>query len=328
MATITMFDDVDVSLLPQSDYYAGYADGIYANIAAIKARFPNAGILSIAVKATDVADCLDVETGDATNPEVVSWYKLALSKGVTKPCIYTSVSNVDSVVSALAAAGIGRSSYRLWSAHYGLGVHICGPSTCKVTITACDATQYTDTANGESLDESIALANFFTTVTPPAPVTEPTLSLNDTGTAVKDLQTRLNAWHANPQLTVDGIFGQGTLAAVKAFQAAEKLTEDGIVGPNTWTALLKTPPVTSFSAPQKLAIGKRYYVSWGAPADVAGKAPTGYLVELTKGGILVTKNVVTVTNATFEDLSGTYEVTVTAQGGPGTPPAAKLTFTA
>jgi hypothetical protein len=328
MSSILFFDDVDVSLLPAADYYAGYADGIFANIAAIHARFPSAGILSIAVKASDVADALDVEAGDAVNSQVVAWFKLALSKGVTKPCVYSSVSNVNDIVSLFEAAAIPRTSYRLWSAHYGIGQHICGPTTCKETNFACDATQFTETADGKSLDESVALSTFFTVVTPPAPVTEPTLSLGDTGTSVKDLQTRLNLWHADPQIEVTGEFQQSTLNAVKIFQTLEKLTVDGVAGPATWTALLKTPPVLAFAAPGNLAIGKRWVASWKAPAAVEGKTATGYLVELTKDGNTVTKNTVTVPEAVFLGLSGQYDLTVTPQGGPGTPAEAKMSFTA
>lgn len=42
---------------------------------------------------------------------------------------------------------------------------------------------------------------------------------------------------------IDGIFGSGTMAAVKAYQTLRNLTSDGIVGENTWASLcIATPP--------------------------------------------------------------------------------------
>lgn len=328
MSTVVFFDNTDVSLLPQADYFAGYLDGIFANIAVIHAKYPAAGILTIDVLGTRVADCLDVEPGDASNTRVVPWFKAALSGGITKPCIYSSVSNIDTLVNLFNSAGIPRTAYRLWSAHYGSGSHICGPATCRETQTACDATQFTDTADNRSLDESVALSNFFTAVTPPAPVGNPTLSLNDTGSAVRTLQERLNAWHANPEVKVDGNFGTGTQTAVRDFQAAEHLAVDGVTGPATWTALLKTPPVTGFSAPGRLVIGKRWVASWEAPVNVDGHSPTGYHVHLMKNGEVIQTNDVTIPEATYESLSGSYEIEVQANGGPGTPSIARIDFVA
>lgn len=51
------------------------------------------------------------------------------------------------------------------------------------------------------------------------------------------IQARLNALGANPQLTVDGISGPNTIAAIKAFQSSHDITPDGVVGPITLTAL-------------------------------------------------------------------------------------------
>ena len=39
-------------------------------------------------------------------------------------------------------------------------------------------------------------------------------------------------------VTVDGIFGPKTEAAVEGFQIADQITVDGIVGPQTWGALI------------------------------------------------------------------------------------------
>ena len=67
---------------------------------------------------------------------------------------------------------------------------------------------------------------------------KPTLRLTwpyTTGQAVKDLQLALNRNGA--RLTVDGIFGPLTKAAVRIFQIVRGLTPDGIVGPVTWSKL-------------------------------------------------------------------------------------------
>jgi peptidoglycan hydrolase-like protein with peptidoglycan-binding domain len=41
-------------------------------------------------------------------------------------------------------------------------------------------------------------------------------------------------------VTVDGVFGPETEAAVKAFQTSKGLSANGIVGPETWTTLVLT----------------------------------------------------------------------------------------
>jgi peptidoglycan hydrolase-like protein with peptidoglycan-binding domain len=55
---------------------------------------------------------------------------------------------------------------------------------------------------------------------------------------VQTLQHLLRA--RGQTLTVDGIFGAKTEAAVRAFQQQKALAVDGIVGPNTWSALILT----------------------------------------------------------------------------------------
>ena len=55
------------------------------------------------------------------------------------------------------------------------------------------------------------------------------LSKGDKGINVKRLQLFLN-WCINSKLTVDGIFGEATLKAVKKYQKTYKLTQDGYFG--------------------------------------------------------------------------------------------------
>jgi peptidoglycan hydrolase-like protein with peptidoglycan-binding domain len=64
----------------------------------------------------------------------------------------------------------------------------------------------------------------------------PTLRRGMTGSAVRDLQTRLAA-NGLDVGAVDGAFGARTEAAVLAFQRARGLAADGIVGAQTWAAL-------------------------------------------------------------------------------------------
>lgn len=66
---------------------------------------------------------------------------------------------------------------------------------------------------------------------------EPTLRRGDKGEDVKRMQQLLS--NAGSGLVVDGIFGLGTLSAVRAFQKANGLVIDGIVGPKTWAELNK-----------------------------------------------------------------------------------------
>jgi peptidoglycan hydrolase-like protein with peptidoglycan-binding domain len=55
---------------------------------------------------------------------------------------------------------------------------------------------------------------------------------------VRSLQYLLNA--RGEKLTVDGVFGAKTTAAVVAFQRAHHLTADGVAGTKTWDALIAT----------------------------------------------------------------------------------------
>jgi len=67
------------------------------------------------------------------------------------------------------------------------------------------------------------------------------LQIGDEGPPVKTLQRQLLAEGFNPG-SVDGIFGNGTQAAVIGFQRSEGLLADGVVGPRTRAALADEKP--------------------------------------------------------------------------------------
>jgi zinc D-Ala-D-Ala carboxypeptidase len=68
-----------------------------------------------------------------------------------------------------------------------------------------------------------------------------TLRRGMSGSDVRELQIRVAGWATDyaskKYITVDGIFGSGTEAAVKRFQRAYGLAADGIVGPQTQATL-------------------------------------------------------------------------------------------
>ena len=63
----TIYDAVDVAAIPSSaTTILAYIDGGYVTYPAVKARFPNARILTITTNGRNRADICDVESGDAT----------------------------------------------------------------------------------------------------------------------------------------------------------------------------------------------------------------------------------------------------------------------
>jgi hypothetical protein len=95
------------------------------------------------------------------------------------------------------------------------------------------------------------------------------------GPLVTELQTLLNTAGVTPPLTVDGVFGPLTVAAVVAFQAGRGLTPDGIVGPRTWAALTgASAPAIEPSPPAESAAAFLEPVI--SEAEDVGTAPTDF----------------------------------------------------
>jgi N-acetyl-anhydromuramyl-L-alanine amidase AmpD len=74
---------------------------------------------------------------------------------------------------------------------------------------------------------------------PGDPVMWPTVSMGDSGEAVRTVQYLLRA-RGRTELTADGQFGSMTDTAVRWFQTNNALTVDGIVGSQTWPKLVMT----------------------------------------------------------------------------------------
>lgn len=164
LAPRRMYDAVTVgNIPPRARAVAGYVDGLYQTWPSVLHDFPHARHISIAISADAMADCLDVEPGDATNAEAPGWYrrfKAAAAKNKQphrKPVFYTSASNVAALIAELARHGIDRHEYLIWAAHYTDHRHVCSPRACGYP--AAEATQWT--THGETVDESKLTARFW-----------------------------------------------------------------------------------------------------------------------------------------------------------------------
>lgn len=243
MTYLTMFDAVDITQIPASaTAVAGYVNGAWQTAPVLAKRFPHARLLTIAVSADHDADCLDIESRDATPDQAAGWVARQFARGITRPCLYASVSTMNQVVTAMEAAKVPRMSLRLWSAHYGAGSHICGPASCKLISQDMDGTQWTDAAQGKDLDESLLRGDFFGEGSVSFTITLPVLEQGADDSAlprwyVHRVQAILNSCY-HEQLTIDGSYGALTMAAVKRFQARENLAQDGICESSTWQRLI------------------------------------------------------------------------------------------
>jgi|ERR1022692_2078097 hypothetical protein len=166
MTTLTMQDSIyPQNLTPGADAYLAYVNGKWPTYKAVVARFPGKHVLGMAVTAGVDAEGCDCEQWDLTAGQVPPFVKAQMARGVYRPVVYASASNIPAVLADLTAAGIPRSDIRLLSAHYGAGEHICGPAGCKYPgVPPCDGTQWTDAApgaGGSKIDQSWLLANFF-----------------------------------------------------------------------------------------------------------------------------------------------------------------------
>jgi hypothetical protein len=169
---IVMGDAVNPAALPSGlGAYAGYDDGHWPDYLAIKGAHPFVPVVEITVWLSNQGVCLDIENGDAVPAQGPGYVLARAQAGIWRPILYGSRSILPAIMGACSNAGIGRDRYRIWSAHYGQGQHICGPGTCGSSVQA-DGTQWIDHG---SWDESI-LPDWFFGAPPPSPIQYPPAS--------------------------------------------------------------------------------------------------------------------------------------------------------
>jgi hypothetical protein len=137
-----------------TELVAGYGNGAYAWTAADWARFPDARHVAIDVNGSDPGGCgvLDVETGDATVAEAVTWVhrRTAAAPGSYVPVIYCNRSTLTPLFNAMNAAGLKIvTHFRLWVATLD-GIEILADMTGVTAVQARGAN-----LTGGHYDESI-----------------------------------------------------------------------------------------------------------------------------------------------------------------------------
>lgn len=112
----TMYDAVNpANLPPGANLYAGYTDGKYANIDAIKARFPGKPVVTISVNGTTAADVLDVEAGNIAPEHAPAWVRWMRRNG-SDPTVYCPLSLWPACKSSFMAQATNPPHW--WVAHY------------------------------------------------------------------------------------------------------------------------------------------------------------------------------------------------------------------
>jgi hypothetical protein len=146
MSLVTFYDSTDVFAIPaDAAVVAGYIDGDYVTVPALRARFPHARIIEITVTGLPGVAVCDCESGDLTPDQAATWAQNEV-KGGRRPTLYCDASTRVALVGALAALGLqfGRDVDN-WLAHYDDVAVVPDGSVAK---------QYLHT---QTLDTSVAL---------------------------------------------------------------------------------------------------------------------------------------------------------------------------
>jgi hypothetical protein len=149
-----MLDTITLETLPTNPFaLAGYTGGNWPTFGAMRQRYPHAHTVSIAIAASEYADCLDVEPGDAAPWQAPGWVASERRAGYAKPCVYSSWYEWHEYAALRELRNVWR-----WDADYTYVPHI---------DVGFDGTQWTDHAAGLNLDESLVRRPFLSIAHPP-----------------------------------------------------------------------------------------------------------------------------------------------------------------
>lgn len=270
-STFIMEDDADWRLMTAgAGAYATYVDGPYAAVSEVSAvaRANHATFFTYAIADNPAANAIDIETGAGLQSQAVPFYR---AKGGKDVYMYSAASRMSSISNTLAESGIGRGAYKYIAAHF-IGAHFCGPHTCGYPT--ADATQFTQTYLGRSLDATLCPANLFSW----APVAAWPLEEGMSGSLVATVQKLINKWAATfkiKQLSPDGDFGPGTKAAVIVAQEyfGQRGVTAGTANQALYADLQKAPPPPAnwiFGPVTNLALkpgASSFSVKFGSPSQ-------------------------------------------------------------
>lgn len=144
--TYVMGDSTTAGNIPSwVDVEAGYVDGKYQSYYGLDPRKKRVSITTNGIKPADIGDIEKYDLSITDAPRI-------LGKGSWG--LYISVSRVRTLLQV-----VPRASFKLLTAHYGAGEHICNPSCYRGMPTWADGTQWIDHG---SWDQSLLLDTFFT----------------------------------------------------------------------------------------------------------------------------------------------------------------------
>ncbi|MCD7918663.1 MAG: peptidoglycan-binding protein [Clostridiales bacterium] len=176
-----------------------------------------------------------VALSNSTRTTICKAFCDAIQAGGYTPGIYASTDWINNKLNYTELT-----DYSIWAAQYA------SSCTCKADY---DIWQYSSKGSVSGISGNVDMdylynlpgsASTETTTTTEGGFDVATLSTiksGSTGAQAKSLQSLLNGKN-DAGLTVDGIIGTKSVAAIKSYQTAQGLTVDGICGVNTWTSIL------------------------------------------------------------------------------------------